>query len=57
MRNISPSIDHEEVDRVRIVVVVVLVEDRDETNPNDASPDNLVTGLVVGEVTLPLQTI
>ncbi len=51
------SVDHEEVDRVRIVVAVVLVEDRDETKPNDASPDNFVAGAVVGEVSLPFQTI
>ena len=45
--------DQDEVDHIRTMVDVVLVEECDETSPTDARPDNEVLIIVVCDVTLP----
>ena len=45
--------DQDEVDHIRTMVDVVLVEECDETSPTDARPDNEVLINVVCDVTPP----
>ena len=49
------TVGQEEVDRVRILIGVVLVEDRYPTSPNDATPHNVPLMLVVSDVSSPLR--